>query len=264
MATNDRPRFLLLLKEAPEAGKAGRALAAILGATAYEVGLRLAAARRGPAVLAASHQGETVDVWVARLEAQGLEAQRVDRSLLLGRRRIEVRDWRFAHELLEISNTQGEASEIRIGELRGAVQALAVERHVEVRVTSQRRLSLGRAIATGGLLLSKKETREQKFHHMEPLHRLALYPLGPSPILWMAEERLRYSSLPQPLAPSRGANFARVVESVRERLAPPAFYDEQLLDHRRLAALLGPAAGSGDDLALAMALVAQARSRNSS
>lgn len=239
-------------------------LAAILGVTAYEVGLRLAAARRGPAVLAMSRQRETVDGWASRLEAQGLEAQCADRSLLLGRRRLEVRDWQLEHGLLEISNAQGEASEIRIGDLRGAVQAMAVERHVEVRVTSQRRLSLGRAIATGGLLLSKKETREQKFHHMEPLRRLALYPAGQSPVVWMAEERVRYSSLPQPLAPSRGANFARVVMAVRERLAPLAFYDEQLLDHRRLAALLGPAAGSADDLALAMALVAQARSRNSS
>jgi len=230
----------------------------VLGGSAYEVKLRLAAASGGPAVLALSRRRQEVDSWVVELRALGLIAMRVDRARLLLRKRIEVRDWRLAGGALTVLDPVGAKTEIRLDGLEGGVQALELERAVERRVTSGRKLSLGRAIATGGLILTKKATREQIFHHVDPLHRLVLYPMGDLALISMAEETVRYTGLPHPLAPSRGANFVRMVALIRSQLPSNAFFDEELLDHRRVAALLGSAAGSSDDLRLAMDLTAEA------
>lgn len=262
MSLLDSPAQLLLLLRASAAEDAASTLAPVLNATAYEVRLRLAAAKRGPAVLAVSQRREEVDAWVVELRALGLMAMRVDRARLLERSRIDVRDWRLAEGVLTVSGTGGAGAEIRLAELEGVVQALAVERVVERRVTSRRKLALGRAIASGGLMLTKKENQVQTFHHVDPQHRLAFYPREALPLIWMAEERIRYGALPRPLAPSRGANFARVVALVRAQLQPDTVYDEELLDHRRVPALLGPASGSSDDLRLAMGLIAEARRRS--
>ncbi len=259
MSEEEAQLQLLVLRRTPDPGEAARGLAPLLESTPYEVGLRLAAARQGPAVLATSRDADRVDIWVSGSRGLGLEALRIDRARLLRRDRLEVRDWRLADGGLQITSTSNQGLVVRVSELEAVVQALEVERRIERQVSTHRRLALGTALATGGLILTKKETREQRFHHVNPLHRLALYPAKNLPTLWMAEERIRYSALPQPLAPSRGANFSRVVEMLRDQLASATFYDEQLLDHRRVSSLLGPAAGTSDDLALAMALIAEAR-----
>lgn len=262
MPGGEESLHLLLLRIASSGSDAAPRVAPVLGVTAYEVGLRFAAARGGAAVLAASREADEVDGWVSRLRGMDLDAMRIDRARVLARKRIEVRDWRLTDGRLRVAGASGGDVEVELSKLVAVIQALEVERRTERKVTSQRRLALGRFIATGGLMLTKKETREQRFHHMEPLHRLALYPPADLPVLWMAEEEVRYASLPRPLAPSRGRNFARVVEMLRARLSPSTFYDEQLLDHRRVAALLGAAAGSSDDLALAMGVIAEAGPRS--
>ena len=92
---------------------------------------------------------------------------------------------------------------------------------------TERKLRPGMALATGGLVMSKKVTREEKrvAHDKEDL--LYVFPrAGGAP--WLVSERgTSYASL-ENVAKLQRENFLNVVSALRER-APLARYDERML-----------------------------------
>jgi hypothetical protein len=104
-----------------------------------------------------------------------------------------------------------------------------VETSTEVR---GKQLSMGRAIATGGLVLSKSVKREQRSSATDIQQVLYVFrSSGERP--WLLRERsANYAALGSELGPSSLQNFSTAVRRLRE-LAPAAAYDERLMKLHR-------------------------------
>ena len=110
-----------------------------------------------------------------------------------------------------------------------AVRAVRVE--TTTRLT-ERKLRPAAAIATGGLVLSKKVTRvETRINHDKEDLLYVFTSDGGAPHL-LSERGTTYASLASPAASQR-ENFMRVASDLRTR-APHAAWDERLLQLRQL------------------------------
>jgi hypothetical protein len=108
-----------------------------------------------------------------------------------------------------------------------AVRALRSESTTKV---TERKLRPGMALATGGLVLSKKVTREEKHVALDREELLYVFARDGAPPWLVSERGTSYASLQNP-APTQRENFLRVVASLRER-AP--LYDERLVSLRNV------------------------------
>ncbi len=105
-----------------------------------------------------------------------------------------------------------------------AVRALRTETLEKV---TERKLRPGAALATGGLVMSKKVTRQEKHvaHDKEELLYVFSREGGPP---WLLTERATHYGGLANAATSQRENFLRVVSDLRNRV-PNAIYDERLL-----------------------------------
>jgi hypothetical protein len=104
--------------------------------------------------------------------------------------------------------------------------------------TTSRKLSVGRAVMTGGLLISKKVSKEQC--DVDNEYEQVLYVIrknGRDPVV-LRQNRLTYSGLGERIGHSSVESFANLVAELRER-APEALYDARLLTRRRRSILEG-------------------------
>jgi hypothetical protein len=97
---------------------------------------------------------------------------------------------------------------------------------------TKRELSPVRAIATGGLLMSKKVTTTQTTHSTEM--EAALYIFGPprtAPLL-LRQRQARYAGLGAALTTSSATNFELTLTELRGR-APQAVFDDRLVSRKQ-------------------------------
>jgi len=210
-------------------------LAGWLGLTAYDLRLRLAGSL--PAVLQpvpdASSAATLRDALRARghgavavglVEVAGPEAQRIPRSFALSPHAISGLD------------TAGRPFELAYVELLALLRASRV-RVTERTVTSHaKKLDLGRAVLSGGLVVRKTVDTSTR-HKSEELDqvRYVFGPSDPTPYLFSAST-LRYEGLGPDLGVATLQNFQSLVSALRAR-APRALYDERLLTVKRKASL---------------------------
>jgi hypothetical protein len=199
-----------------------KALAADLGTTAYEERLKLAGAL--PAIVLA-----TVDAAAAQALLGKLRARR-HRALL-----ARASDVVAAAEMVAMRHFQITGGGLESGgeELPWSAIAVLVRarqlKHLDTTtVIKEKKLALGRAVMTGGLLMRKTQTREV-VTHAEDIEQI-LYVFrndGGTPWL-MRELSTNYGALGAALAPNAHANFGIATELFRKR-APHARFDDTLL-----------------------------------
>ena len=99
---------------------------------------------------------------------------------------------------------------------------------IETTETSQsKKISLGRAALSGGLLATKSVTTERT--RVSEAREQILYVFASSPRPWIvAASRARYDGLGEPLRPMQAENFERFVTVLRQRCGAAAF-DDRLL-----------------------------------
>jgi hypothetical protein len=98
-------------------------------------------------------------------------------------------------------------------------------------VTRENRLSMGRALLTSGLSVTKSVEKEVRSVTDEREHVLYVFRRsGQTPWL-LREHGTVWSGHGRPLAPSEGENFRLAVASLREH-APGAAYDDRLVSRR--------------------------------
>jgi hypothetical protein len=198
-------------------------LAADLGTTAYEERLKLVTGL--PAIVLQSAEPGPARALLTRLRGRGHGALAVDADQVAPSSAMTVvRRFAFEPDALALRDTGERLPYADIVAIVRAVHRSRTETRTETKTKS---FSMGRAIATGGLVWSKNVTREERnvAHDRDNvlyLHRAS----GERP--WILYERSAdYSALGPSLAPSSMQNFLAVAARLRSE-APRAVYDERL------------------------------------
>jgi len=200
-----------------------RALTADIGGVAYETRLKLA--QPPPIVVARMGDAAAATALVHKLRARGHDAVALDEDA--SPEPARVRDFRLGDTALERDDTG-----LPYGDILALVRAALTLRAETVEKITERKLRPGMAIATGGLVMSKKVTREEKHVSHDREELLYVFPASGGAPWLVSEHATVYASLAD-VARTQHENFGRVVAELRER-APSAKYDERLLAHRHV------------------------------
>ncbi len=194
-------------------------LARETGLAIYDARVRLS---QPPPIIVLRTPDETAGrALLANLRSRGHGASMRDEETVL--EPTLVRAFRFDAASLDVDGVA-----IAYADMLALVRAAQSLRSETTKKTTERKLSPGAAILTGGLILSKKVTREEKRVARDREDILYVFTAGAS---WLVTEfGTSYASL-DAVAPTRRENFLRVVTDLRTR-APRALYDERLLARR--------------------------------
>ena len=111
-----------------------------------------------------------------------------------------------------------------------AIRAVRVLRSESTSKVTERKLRPGMAIATGGLVLSKKVTRQEKSVALDREELLYVFVREGGPPWLVTELGTSWASLPN-ISPTKRENFLRVVEGLRSKVP---LWDERLLQLRNV------------------------------
>ena len=215
-------------------------LAADLGSTPYETALLL----RGPSpvpLLRTEDRPRALDL-LAKLRARGHHVVACDASAVVASEAmVQPRSFRFEADALAVTSAEGQEDRVAFVDVVALVKAMHRSRTDHIEKTERSKFSLGRAAMSGGLLMTKKVTKEKIQTSEEREQVLYVFRRGSVPLLF-ALSRTRYEGLGVDLRPAQIENFVTLVRLLRERAAS-APYDERLLQPRPAADRV--VAGSG-------------------
>ncbi len=212
------------------------ALAQDLGTTAYEERLKLAAGL--PAIVLTSAEEAPARSLVARLRARRHGVVSCDAgAVVASHAMVALRRFSFEPEALVKSEVTPEVAPELPGARLPYADVLGIFRglhqtRTETRVdATKKEFSAGRALLTGGLVMRKSVSREEKAVVQEREQVCYLFRRsGETP--WILRERgTQYAGLGAALGPSSAQNFVATMARLRE-LAPGAVYDERLMSPR--------------------------------
>jgi hypothetical protein len=233
------------------------ALADALGSTVFEALSRLRSPGSGPLVVGVFAEQEQATRLAGRIESHGF------RALVLTSAEIEaeaarriVRRFSLNAEALQAESADGGSFSVAYQDVDLILRGMGISSSTSVETTRKRSLSLGAAVLSGGLQMTKtsKTTREVTKEEREGF--LTLY-AGAGTVLAFHENGLVYDALGPARGLTRSANFVQLAAELRRRCSR-ARYDERLLNRAGLAALLGPSLSPEENLIVATALLAKA------
>jgi len=202
-------------------------LAAALETTVYELRLLLNAGF--PAVVLATVDPDLARAAAGAVKRAGHRVVTLDRADMTANREMTALSaFRFDSSELIASDGAARLPYEDIGALLRATHRSATE---TTEVVKGRELRPIAAIATGGLVISKKTTREvtTRTEHREQVSYLFRRSGAPA---WILRERgTDYRGLGTVLQPTSLANFQSTIQEIRKR-APDAAYDERLMNAR--------------------------------
>lgn len=206
------------------------ALAKDLGVTAYEAGQRVRGAL--PSVVFRDGDVEKAKAVARALHGRGhdvvlLDGAQVPASELLPR----VKAFKLTDDALVAVGPTGVETTLRFADVAALVAAVHRGSDSQTEVTRERKFSLGRAVLTQGLSVSKtvEKASTREVEQREPV--LYLFHRG-GPAWLLSETGCRYEGLGPLVRPTRLENFHTLVKLMRER-CPQAPYDERLVRVRQ-------------------------------
>lgn len=229
-------------------------LAAVLDRSLAETTNRLRVPGTGPLVVAVlQDRAQTVDLG-RRLQSAGFAV------LALGPEHVEtdearmvVRSCALEGDTLSVSNRPGDTLQVPLPTVAVLLLGTSVTLHTEVTEERTRKLSLGRAALTGGLVGSKAVVK-QVSSESQTRERFAYLHAPGLPTVALRESALQSVSLDGATHASRAASFTHLVAALR-RLCVTATADDRLLNRGAQAMLLGPVFTPEDHLDVATTLL---------
>jgi len=224
------------LKTRPEIE--AQALARDLGGTAYEHQMHLVGGL--PATVLTTIDRELAERTLAAVRRRGHGAVACDASAVVpSEHMVDLRRFRLEHDAVLAEGPRPQrlpASDVLA--LLRATHRTDMESREQVK---GKQLSMGRALVTGGLVMSKSVKNEQRSRTSDVQQVLYIFRAsGETP--WLLRERgTHFGTLGSAMGPSSMQNFVTTIGRLRE-LAPAAAYDERLLALRRAP---GPPVKSG-------------------
>lgn len=221
-----------------EEGRAAEAaaLAPILSVGAYE--LRVLLGGGAPLVLGGGLDVDRARALLGAVRARGHGAIACDEASVTSSDALfQPRDFTLGEGAIE-GSAEGTTAHLSWGDICAVITAMLVERETTTVEGSKRSFSAGRALMSGGLLVSKKtktsrsETEEVRVRAAYLMHRSGAGH-------WLVTETgLRYAGLGARIGHSTNENFTTLLAIVRQH-TPHALHDDRLLTQKRAAGLTG-------------------------
>jgi hypothetical protein len=231
-----------------------QALAAAVGITAYEMRQRLIG--DGPSVMASFSDPLQARALAMKLNLAGVAAMTVDSDgLRSAAGRFVVRRFELRERGLYLEDGTGQAVEIAYADIDLLLSGTRIHGQIETVTVTERKLSLGKTILSGGIPLTKKVERQEEINSEERENILYLYAADPPPVLF-SQGGMTYDGFGRFMKLSRELNFAFLKSELR-RLCPKARQDDRLLTRLGQVRLLGPALNPEHNLDLAFHILAR-------
>jgi hypothetical protein len=199
-----------------------KALAADLGTTAYEERLKLASGL--PAVVLATADGEAAQALLAKLRARGDRAQLCRASEVVpASAMVRLRQFQLEEDALDTGDAR-----LVWAEISAFVRARHHRLVESTETVKHKKFAIGRAIATGGLVMRKSENREVVTRSEDFEQVLYIFRANGGTPWILREHGTNYGGLGASLTPTAIQNFALAVQQFRAR-ASHARFDDSLL-----------------------------------
>ncbi len=198
-------------------------LAADLGISLYEARLLLSG-ERPKIVLRTADETHARDL-LAKLRARRHGAIACDsRAIVAIDEMVQVEQFQLTDTALVLAD----GAEFLYADVLALLRAVRTEHTTTKTKVTERKLAMGRAIASGGLLLSKKTTREESkaAEHREQV--LFVFRKSGGGACVVRDSHTSFEGLATRMAPSVAENFVRLIAELRER-APDAVFDDRLI-----------------------------------
>lgn len=219
---------LLSLRTSPD--EEAQALAQELGVTAYEAGQRVRGAL--PSIVLRDGDVERAKAIARSMHGRGHDVVLLDTAQVPSDDRFpRVKTFRLTDDALVAVGPTGGETALRFADVVALVGAVHRGAETQTEVTRERKFSLGRAVLTQGLSVSKTvETASTRaVAQKEPV--LYLFHRG-GPAWLLSETGCRYDGLGPLVRPTRPENFQVLARLLRER-CPHAPYDDRLVRVRQ-------------------------------
>lgn len=228
-------------------------LAKALGITAYEARQRMIGG--GPAVVAClADPYQTRDLAV-NLSKAGISNRVVDASTVCDKGcQFIVRRFVLGASSLRIEAGDGGSLTIPYEDIRLLLPAMDISGQAETKTVTERKLSLGKTLLSGGIPMTTKVSHQEEVRSEERRKLLFLFAGDRRPVVF-SQDGMAYDGLGPAMKPSRELNFAFLLSELRGRAAN-AIWDERLLTRLGQIKLLGPAQNAGKTLDLSTAVLA--------
>ncbi len=227
------------------------ALAKGLACGAYDARARLT--HDGPSVVAVHRERGPMEGTATRLRTLGFQVVIVDSEQVEQPERWHsVRTFELLPPGWRITMRGGRRVAIPWPDVTLIARGTGITETTSTEVVKGKKLAVGRAIATGGLVRNKKTKKEVSHSRSEREGFLHVYARGSVSVV--RETAVDYGGLEDGLQLSRAANFLALLQTLRQR-APRAVFDDSLLTRVGQARVLGPQLDPQRYLRLASALV---------
>jgi hypothetical protein len=230
------------------------ALAADLGTTAYEERLKLAAGF--PAIVLTAAEAAPARALYAKVRARGHRAVCCDAAAVVSSAAmVPLRRFTFEPDALVSPEVPGVPGGERLpyADILGIFRASHQTRTESRTETKSKQFSAGRALLSGGLMVTKTVTKEERHVSQEREQICYLFRTdGDTP--WLLRERgTNYGGLGAEVGPSSAQNFITTMTRLR-KLAPEAVYDERLMTPRNAPnRLIRTGSGSSESVGVSSA-----------
>jgi hypothetical protein len=203
-------------------------LAADLGATPYDARLLLAS---GPPIIARTTPDRAVALeLLERLRARGHGAVACDASAVVSSSAmVAMRRPVLGDDAVTLGEAPGER--LPYDDVLALVPAVHRQRVDATTHTRETQISMGRAIATGGMLFTRSVTKDTRNATEERTTVLYLFRRNGETPWILREHGTGWAGVGLPLAPSETENFRAAVAALRAR-AHGATYDDRLMSRR--------------------------------
>jgi len=235
-----------------ESAELVQALASALGVTAYEARPRMFG--NGPAVVASFADPERAHNLARKLDQSGFTALVFDATAVRSRaghvivRRFELKKWSMS-----IEAGDGQQTDIPYDEVDLLLPCMSIVGILETKTVTDRKLSIGKTILSGGLPVTRKVEYQEEVSTEERTRLLYAYAGRRAAIF--SQNGVTFDGLGDAMKMSRELNFAHLTNELR-RLCPGALYDDRLLNQAGQTRLLGPGLNSETNLSLAVEVLA--------
>lgn len=233
----------------------GDKLASALDVTVFEALSRLRTPGNGPIVVAVFSDTGPAHQLVEKLSASGFHAIHLaDDEIVAEVRHPSVKRFSLGEGAMHVETPQGADLDIPYLDVQLVIRGTRIAVSTSTETVKNRSFSLGRAVLSGGMVLSKTTKTVRETTHQERENFFTLYTKAGA--CTFNEKGVVYDSLGPALQPASAANFGYLVGELRRRCAG-AVYDERLMKRVSQAALLGPRLSPETHLGVATALLAK-------
>jgi hypothetical protein len=215
-------KLVALVQPLKDREQAVQALVDAAGMAAAEARMRLAPE---PPALLARLEDAAADALLASLRKAGLAAVAVEARVPDDSDRLTVRKFSFEVEGLHLEPRFGDAVDLPWPSITLILRGQRARRTESETVAQTKRFSLGSAVATGGLKMTRTKSEVVRASEEQVEQLVLLY--AQSGVACFAESSLDFTGLGS-LAPVRSANFGELVRRLREK-AIAARYDDRLV-----------------------------------